>query len=167
MRNLSKLAIYPSVFVLLVLLGSSPVAAQAPGSAMVDFRMSPLEQTKKISAQLHERHGAGESLTVMVPPAAGDSGRHLILAQPPAGMSSQVAGTSFDSVSWHRPQPRPFGACDSQEECAAETDDMCENAGHQGVDEETVTVTVHADGSKTCSGDCSEGGAVAFITCAN
>jgi len=35
------------------------------------------------------------------------------------------------------------------------------------VDEETVTVTLHADGSKTCSGDCSEGGAVAFITCAN
>lgn len=169
MRNPQRRVIYPSVIVLLALLGSTIVAPQDPGSGLVDFRMAPLEQAKKISTELRQRFGAGESVTLMIPPAGGDMGRHLILSKPPpvsTGSGSQLAGDAFDGISWHRPaEPRPFGACDSQEECTNETDELCEGAGHGGVDEATVAVTTHADGSRTCSGDCSEGGAVALITC--
>ena len=42
---------------------------------------------------------------------------------------------------------------------------MCDAAGHEGVRFETVAITVHADGTKTCSGDCESGNAIAFVTC--
>jgi len=171
MRNSLRLATYLLALVLLMVLWSPTVLSQNNGNGMVDFRMAPLEQAKKISLQLRERNGAGETLTVMVPPAAPAAGHHLIISEAnatSANLSGQLAGGSVDSVSWfRRGEPRPFGACDSSEECEDETDDMCADAGHEGVDGETVNVTVHADGSSTCSGDCTQGGAVAFITCAN
>ena len=60
-----------------------------------------------------------------------------------------------------------LGACDSEEECTDETDTMCEQAGHIGVDETTVEITEHVnDDGQTCSGDCADGsGAVAIIDC--
>ena len=171
MRNSLRQAILPSVLVLLVVLGSPTILPQGIGEGLVDFRMAPLEQEKKISLQLRESNGSGESLTVMIPATVSDAGHHLIISEANATstyVSGQLASGSFDSVSWfRRGAPRPFGACDSVAECTDETDDMCEDAGHEGVNAETVTVTVHADGSMTCSGDCTEGGAVAFITCAN
>lgn len=171
MRNSHRQPIFLSVLVLLVVFGSPAILPQSIGEGLVDFRMAPLEQAKKISLQLRERNGAGETLTVMIPANASVTGHHLIISEAnvtPANLSHQLASGSFDSVSWYRRgAPRPFGACDSQEECTDETDEMCADAGHDGVDAETVTVTVHADGSQTCSGDCSAGGAVAFITCAN
>ncbi len=167
MRNSLRLAIYPLALVLLVVLLSPTVSSQSDGQGMVDFRMAPLEQVKKISLQLRERNGAGETLTVMIPRVAPDAGFHLIISEADAtsaNVSRQLASGSFDSVSWFRRSarrpfdgPLPFGACDSEQEC--------EDAGHEGVDEETVTVTLHADGSQTCSGDCLQGGAVAFVTC--
>ncbi len=169
MRKWLRIAVCPLALGLLVVLGSSTVLPQAVGAGMVDFRMAPLEQAKKISKQLQDRNGAGETLTVMIPKP--DSGRHLIVSEAnatPANLSGQLASGSFDSVSWYRRgEPSPDGACDSDEECEDETDEMCADAGHAGVDGETVTVTLHADGSSTCSGDCQQGGAVAFITCAN
>lgn len=59
----------------------------------------------------------------------------------------------------------PNGACDTDEECEDKTDEMCEDAGHGGVNEDSVTITMHADGGKTCSGDCQQNGAVAFVVC--
>jgi len=59
----------------------------------------------------------------------------------------------------------PDGACDSDDECEEEVDDMCEGAGHGGVTDGSVTITMHADGSKTCSGDCQQNGAVGFVIC--
>jgi hypothetical protein len=64
----------------------------------------------------------------------------------------------------------PFEACDSQMECETETDRMCADAGWGGVQETTVDVVTHVDGSKTCSGEC-EGGCnnhgcpTAFVVC--
>ncbi len=60
----------------------------------------------------------------------------------------------------------PTGACDSLSECEAELDTICSNAKHGGVDPKTVEITKHAnDDGKTCSGDCKQNGAVAFIDC--
>ena len=91
-----------------------------------------------------------------------------------SNLVGHLASGGIDSVSWFRHSerrpfdgPLPFGACDSDEECEEETDQMCADAGHEGVDEETVAVVSHTDGSQTCSGDCLEGGAVAFVTCSN
>lgn len=56
-----------------------------------------------------------------------------------------------------------FGACDSQQECEDEIDDLCEP--HDGVDASTVKITIFSDGSRNCSGDCNSNGAVAFVTC--
>jgi len=169
MRNSMRVAIYSLALVLLVAALSPTVSSQSSETGMVDFRMAPLEQVKKISLHLWERNGAGEALTVMIPRTTRDAGHHLLITEAdatPANVSGQLASGSFDSVSWfRRGAERPFGACDSQEECTEETDEMCENAGHEGVDEDTVTVTVHADGSQTCSGDCTHGGAVAFVNC--
>ncbi len=169
MRNSLRLAVYSLALVLLVVLLSPTVSSQSNGKGMVDFRMAPLEQVKKISLQLRERNGAGETLTVMIPRAAPDAGHHLIIAEADAtsaNVSGQLASGSFDSVSWfRRGAPRPFGACDSDEECEEETDEMCADAGHEGVDDATVSIVNHADGSSTCAGDCLAGGAVAFISC--
>ena len=178
MRNSMRLAIYPLALVLLVILLWSPtVSSQSNGEGLVDFRMAPLEQVKKISLHLQERNGAGEILTVMIRRATPDAGHHLIISEADAtaaNLSSQLASGSFDSVSWYRrgerrpfDGPLPFGACDSDQECEEETDQMCADAGHGGVDEDSVMVVSHVDGSQTCSGDCLEGGAVAFVTCSN
>ena len=60
----------------------------------------------------------------------------------------------------------PLGACDSTAECEEETDEMCEEAGQEGVDPETVEITTHEnDDGKTCSGDCIGGNGVAFVIC--
>jgi len=66
----------------------------------------------------------------------------------------------------------PLGACDSDGECEAETDQMCKGAGYsEGVDKEDVEVVKHVDGSSTCSGGCAgtsdrgTTGGVAFVTC--
>ena len=177
MRNSPRLAIYPLALVLLVVLWSPTVSSQSDGNDLVDFRMAPLEQVKKISLHLRERNGAGETLTVMIPRATPDAGHHLIIREADAtsaNVSGQLASGSFDSVSWFRRSerrpfdgPLPFGACDSQQDCEDETEIMCADAGHEGVDEDSVTIVSHLDGSSTCSGDCLEGGAVAFVTCSN
>lgn len=133
------------------------------GSRMVDFRMAPLEQAKKINQVLRQRHGSGETWTLMVWDRVGD-GEHLILAQKPKQLPQAFSG-GIDSVSWHRAPQDPSGTCDSNAECEEKTREMCEDAGHDGVNEATVTVTLHADGSQTCSADCTSNGAVAMVTC--
>jgi hypothetical protein len=61
----------------------------------------------------------------------------------------------------------PTGTCDNKAECQAETNRMCKEAGHGGVDKDSVEITKHAnDNGSTCSGDCQKNGAIAFITCA-
>jgi hypothetical protein len=128
--------------------------------------MAPLEQARKIHRHLHARPGPGETQTVMRWDGAGE-GRHLIVPREqaePGYVAKQLGSGGFDSVSWSRPV-EPVGSCDSTEECEERIDEMCEDAGHVGVNDQTVIITLHADGSKTCSGDCLANGAVAFVTC--
>ena len=138
--------------------------ALAGDPAMVDFRMAPLEQVKKINQALVARHGSGETRTLMLLGNVGE-GQHMIISRAdseagaPAG---RLAG--LDSVSWYVP-PETKGSCDSLTTCEEKVAEMCTKAGYGGVKKATVTVTVHADGSKTCSGDCSGSSAVAFVTC--
>jgi hypothetical protein len=135
---------------------------------LVDHRMAPLEQVKKINGQAQTRGALGEeTLTVMSWNGSGD-GEHLILRGESA-TREKVRGLfkrgRFSSISWNQLAPNPFGSCDSQAECEKKTRELCEEAGHDGVKSATVSITTHSDGSKTCSGDCSANGAVAFVTC--
>jgi hypothetical protein len=66
-------------------------------------------------------------------------------------------------VSW--PDPDPHGACDSQQECEQKADDLCQDSGNGKVKPTTVKIATHTDGTKSCTGNCSANGAVAFITC--
>ena len=176
MRNRqNQAAIMPLLLVGVVML-ATPVASGDRGDmpGLVDFRTTNLEQAKKINRLLESRNGEGETRTLMLRDRedAGDR-RHLIVqdaeaAQPILQQQEMEAGVH--SVSWFErvPGPDPFepeGSCDSEEECEDATDSMCEDAGHDGVDGDTVTITVHMDGSKTCSGDCESNGAVALVTC--
>jgi hypothetical protein len=134
---------------------------------LVDFRMAPLEQVKKINHHLRDRAGAVETMTVMSWDGIGD-GCHLVVDSSratPAEIRARLASGSFDSVSWHRRARRPTGSCDSTEDCEKKINEMCRDAGHNGVDRDTVQVVTHIDGSKTCSGDCKSNGAIAFVTC--
>jgi hypothetical protein len=60
----------------------------------------------------------------------------------------------------------PTGTCDTDGECKDKIEELCKRDGHGGVKSDTVKIVVHADGSKTCSGDCKDNGAIAFVTCA-
>lgn len=170
MRNWMKLSALPLMFVVSLVLVQAPVASEGEENAapaMVDFRMAPLEQVKKISRHMRDRDGAGETMTVMCWDGVGE-GRHIIIdprRATPENIRGRLTSRSFDSVSWHRRSNRPLGSCDSQEDCADKTEEMCKAAGHDGVDRDSVTITQHADGSKTCSGNCNSNGAVAFVTC--
>lgn len=164
MRKSLRLAAVP----LMLVLGLSVASAGAEDAApFVDFRMAPLEQVKKINDHLVARNGAGETMTVMNWDGKGD-GQHLIVpdgAASPATVRDWFSGAHADSVSWFAHSVAPLGTCDSQKECEEKTDEMCKDAGHTGVRKVSVTITVHADGSKTCSGDCESNGAIAFVTC--
>jgi len=170
MRNWQKLAVLPPLLLVSIVLVQVPVASEGDGpgiAGLVDFRMAPLEQVKKINLQLQARKGIGQALTVMSWDGTGD-GQHLILGEAqatPDNLRRQLSSGEIDSVSWHHNPGQPTGTCDSDEECEDKTDEMCGDAGHGGVDRDSVTITMHADGSKTCSGDCESNGAVAFVTC--
>ena len=164
--RISRTALVPLAIVGGLLVWAAPTVSGEGArerSGLVDFRMAPLEQAKKINQQVRERHASGETLTVMAWDRIGD-GQHLILKLKPKAMD-QAFGNGIDSVSWHRPPEDPSGSCDSNEECEAKTREMCEGAGHGDVNDATVTVTLHADGSQTCSADCTSNGAVALVTC--
>jgi hypothetical protein len=171
MRSKIRLAALPLMVVVGLVLVQAPVASEGDRedatARPVDFRMAPLEQAKKINRHLRDRAGATETMTVMTWDGLGD-GRHIIVdpaRATSAEIRERVASGRFDSVSWHHRARRPLGSCDSQQDCEQKTEQMCKDAGHDGVDEETVQVTTHVDGSKTCSGDCNSNGAVAFVTC--
>ena len=170
MRSWSKLAVLPALLIAGLVSIAAPVASEVDsgsGAVLVDFRMAPLEQVKKIHQHLQSGREAAETLTVMSWDGTGD-GHHLIIDESratPANIRTQLGRDGLDSVSWFTRPMRPGGSCDSNEECEERTDEMCEDAGHDGVNEDTVTITLHADGSKTCSGDCNSDGAVAFVTC--
>jgi len=171
MRNRIKPVVLPVlVFVLGILVVQAPVASEGPlagVSGLVDFRMAPLEQVKKINAQLRDRTDAAETLTIMTWDGQGE-GEHIVLAgdrNTATRVRAVTAKRRFDSVSWSHRSNRPYGTCDSQSECERKTEEMCDDAGHVGVKKPTVRIVTHADGSKTCSGDCSANGAIAFVTC--
>jgi hypothetical protein len=171
MRNRLKTAARPLfVLVLGILVAQAPVASEGErkaASELVDFRMAPLEQVKKINTHLRERTDGADTLTIMTWDGQGE-GEHIVLAGDrniQTRVRALTAKRRFDSVSWSHRANRPYGTCDSQAECERKTDEMCDDAGHGGVNKPTVRVITHADGSKTCSGDCDANGAVAFVTC--
>ncbi len=59
----------------------------------------------------------------------------------------------------------PEGDCSSDQECTDAMEEACTDAGHGGVQTDTVKIVTHADGSQTCSGDCEDNGAIAFVIC--
>lgn len=172
MRTWMRRSALPLMCVTALVVLPSPVASQEEDQATptwVDFRMAPMEQAKKINQQLVARKGAGETMTLMRWDGRGD-GHHLIINSSrtsPTDLRRNLANQVFDSVSWHGRlnRNRPRGSCDSDAECREKTEEMCKAAGHGGVRRTTVRVIVHADGSKTCSGDCLANGAIAFVTC--
>jgi hypothetical protein len=159
---------------LLVALGAScaafaaiPEAQPAPEGPLVDYRMTALEQARRIHAVMSERQDRGATMTVMRlrDDPAGDY-HHIVLAPgqaTPDNVREQLFRPGVDGVSWD--EPRPLGACDSQRECEQKTNDLCENSGNGKVKPTTVRITTHTDGSKSCSGDCSANGAAAFVNC--
>ena len=171
MRNRLKPAVLPLIVIVLgLVVAQAPIASEGErkaASELVDFRMAPLEQVKKINALLRERTDGAETLTIMTWDGQGE-GEHIVLAtnrNTQTKVRALTAKRRFDSVSWSHRANRPYGTCDSQSECERKTDEMCSDAGHTGVNKPTVRIVTHADGSKTCSGDCDANGAVAFVTC--
>jgi hypothetical protein len=176
-RNLQLQAQGAALLLCLALAPAPAVSEEGPDDLLdgsVDFRMTSLEQTKKIVGQIRSLQDTGRpfvTMTIMntLATARGEDRQHLIVppdAATPEYIRNQLGGGQVDSVSWSVPVGiAPLGSCDSQTDCEAKTEVMCKNAGHDGVDKATVEVTTHLDGSKTCSGTCKEGGAVAFVTC--
>lgn len=174
MRQILKTTAYGVSLVLCLVLLQSPAVSQQSlevGEHPVDFRMTPLEQAKKISTHVRSKHDGAMTLTVMNKwrPGERKDRQHLIVPGNPAipsaplGALGQLLVGNVDSVSWVNYDPT--GTCDSNRECERKVQDMCTDAGHGGVKPTTVKVTVNLDGSKTCSGDCRNNGAIAFVTC--
>jgi len=173
MKNSCHSVIYAiAIGVCLVLPQGSATSGEPPPDEqpMVDFRMTPLEQAKKIHKMASSRTRSGVTMTVMTR-GCGDGTEdrsHLIVDETTATRSylqSRLFQADTHSVSWSPIRYRPNGACDSQSECRKKVEELCKGAGHRGAQSLTVTVTTHSDGSKTCSGDCKGNGAIAFVTC--
>lgn len=79
----------------------------------------------------------------------------------------KITFTPLDAPAFSQAGPvLPDGACDSTEECATATSKMCKDAGHGDIKEDSTTITEHiSGGGSTCSSDCKNNGAVAFVTC--
>jgi len=168
MRNLPFVASVCLVIGLALVQASAWAHSDGNEGRLVDYRMAPLEQVKKINGQARTRDARAEEIVTVMSWDGEGEGEHLILRGENATRET-VRGLfkrgRFSSVSWNRLAPNPFGTCDSQAECEKKTRELCEEAGHDGVKRATVSITTHSDGSKTCSGDCAANGAVAFVTC--
>jgi hypothetical protein len=148
----------------------APALAQEDAEAtLVDFRMAPLEQAKKIFQLVRQDGRSGVTLTLMNRLVPGADGLHVIVGEDqatPEYLQAALSEAGVDSVTWTpRSDKELYGTCDSDSDCEAKVDSMCKKAGHGGVKEKTVKVTLHSDGSKTCSASCKDNGAVAFVTC--
>ena len=108
MRNWMKLAALPLMFVMGLVLVQAPVASEGEkdaAPALVDYRMAPLEQVKKINRHMRDRNGAGETMTVMnwdgvAPPGQSSSG---ILRQS-GRLRGQDRGDVQERGAWRRRQ---------------------------------------------------------------
>lgn len=165
MRQIAKCALV--ALALLLCLIPQQSAGEKPS---VDYRIAPLEQVKKIHALAKTGNDKGPTVTVMALGMQSEAGElsHMIVDDSlisPSYLQSQLA-LGFSSISWTDDDGAfTQGACDSQQECEDRTDELCEDAGHGGVKNVTVKITIHSDGSKTCSGNCENNGAIAFVTC--
>ena len=172
MKHEPKLAIIGVALVVSLFLMSTPLLSQDSTetvSGLVDFRMAPLEQARKIFQVIQTTRDSGVALTVMNRMTAGQDGRHVIVSEDQATASylQDLLGTgSVDSVSWSPDSDiELYGTCDTQDDCEDKTDEMCKKAGHGGAKANSVKISFHSDGSKTCSASCKDNGAVAFVTC--
>lgn len=129
-----------------------------------DFGADPPSTRDVLAGAVHDAavsyHGIGVDIeVVLVPDEHGDLN---FMGDDPLGL--ERSRTTRRGTPRTRPVT-PAGACDTDDECTTKVKDMCEAAGHGGVKDGSVTITKHVDGSKTCSGDCLEHGAVAFAIC--
>jgi len=115
-------------------------------------------------AQVRALYGLGQTVAVVIEPQP--NGDLPTLVEPRAALPRKHLRPNYPE------RILPQGSCDSTEECEAKTDEMCKDAGYaDGVDPDTVTITSHYSGSKTCSGDCAgtsdrgTTGGVALVGC--
>jgi hypothetical protein len=138
---------------------------------MIDYRFTPLEQARKLHRIGNDSDRPRDTMTVMNVMLDADlrDFDHMIVPAAlatPANLPGQLGG--LDGISWRDDgggYQTGSSACDSTHDCEHRTGEMCSAAGHTGVVSNTVQITMHQDGSKTCSGDCQSGDAVAFVTC--
>jgi len=138
---------------------------------MIDYRFTPLEQARKLHMIGNDSDRPRDTMTVMNVMRDADlrDFNHMVVPATlatPANLPGQLGG--LDGVTWRDDDDgyqTGSSACDSTSDCENRTGEMCSAAGHAGVVASTVQITMHQDGSKTCSGDCQSGDAVAFVTC--
>ncbi len=127
-------------------------------------------QVQEIQLRIFESVGAPQAGILTA------SGRTMYVTSRPDGIDLANANTKDEGRAWpytdrdSRTGASPAGATDSDEECASETAELCDGAGH-GPGSTNATRTQHAaedGGGCTCSADCGDAsGAVAFITSAS
>ncbi len=108
----------------------------------------------------------GVNIGVFVPPRDPDKWTIIASRWRPSGSEFDRAAANGFSIVWQEP-PTGYAFCaatDSVEECTAALDTACAEAGHGGVSGGSVTLAEGTDGCMTCSGDCTQHSAVAFIT---
>ena len=88
-------------------------------------------------------------------------GPHVIIQrEPPSGWQVNNSITNQYGVIYLA------GTCDSTDECAQKIGELCHEAGHGGVQADTVGISEKdANGCQTCYGDCDLHGAVGFAEC--
>ena len=138
---------------------------------MVDYRFTPLEQSRRIHAIGNDANRPRDTMTVMkvIRNADPRDYNHMIIPASlatPANLPGRLG--VLDGVSWRDEgggYETQSSACDSTSSCENRTNEMCMAAGHDGVVANSVQITIQQNGTKTCSGDCQSGNAVAFVNC--
>lgn len=135
------------VVVLVTLVGMVALPAQARD------RAAEAEAVRSVAAS---RLGVGGQVSVMAE-RDEDGDLTLVWMPDPLGLRTSRRTSMRRDV--------PNGACDDETQCEEASKKACESHGHGGVQQGTVTITKHVDGSKTCSADCEKHGAVTFTIC--
>lgn len=141
--------------VLLVIL--SGIVVLAFGSSLLQGAEPRKSRPVLIQAQLDliaDRHATSQGVLV--------NGRIVLQLERPDGIAWANAYSRGYGLVWPAPGNVALGATSSVEECSEETDDLCEQAGHGGSSGAELTDT--AQGGCTCSADCDQHDAVAFVS---
>jgi hypothetical protein len=146
------------LLILLLVVGLAPAATFAEDS--VDLVQKHIEQV---------RHQTGNARGLGFVQRDEDGDLVTVFVRAPRSIGDR-SGMFHDPSNWLAeagPGPLvPTGACDTLAECKAKVKRLCEDYDHGTLKPGTEEIVVHAEGGgKTCSGDCTQDGAVAFVTC--